>query len=67
MQPVQWMARVVRVGDRDVIDGYADGAGIATRGVGWLFRRAQTGNVPTYLMVVVVGACAVAVAAGVAG
>ncbi|HSE09479.1 MAG TPA: NADH-quinone oxidoreductase subunit L [Nocardioidaceae bacterium] len=67
VRPVEWLARMVRAGDRDVIDGYADGAGIATRGIGWLFRRAQTGNVQTYLMVVVVGACAVAVAAGVAG
>jgi NADH-quinone oxidoreductase subunit L len=66
VQPVQWMARVVRVGDRDVIDGYADGAGAAARGLGWVLRRGQAGNVQTYLMVVVVGACAVAVAAGVA-
>ena len=66
VQPVQWMARLVRVGDRDVIDGYADGAGAAARGLGWVLRRAQAGNVQTYLMVVVVGACAVAVVAGVA-
>jgi NADH-quinone oxidoreductase subunit L len=65
VQPIEWMARVVRAGDRDVIDGYADGAGAATRGLGWVLRRAQAGNVQTYLMVVVVGACAVAVAAGV--
>ncbi len=64
--PVQWLARLVRAGDRDVIDGYADGAGAVTRGLGWALRRAQAGNVQTYLMVVVVGACAVAVAAGVA-
>ena len=66
VQPVQWMARVVRVGDRDVIDGYADGAGAAARGLGWVLRRGQAGNVQTYLRVVVVGACAVAVVAGVA-
>jgi NADH-quinone oxidoreductase subunit L len=66
VQPVQWLARLVRAGDRDVIDGYADGAGAAARGLGWALRRAQAGNVQTYLMVVVVGACAVAVAAGVA-
>jgi NADH-quinone oxidoreductase subunit L len=65
VRPVQWLARMVRVNDRDVIDWYADGTGWATRGLGWLLRRAQTGNVQTYLMVVVVGACAVAVAAGV--
>ena len=33
--------------------------------VGWQLRRAPTGNVQTYLLVVVVGACAMAVAAGV--
>jgi NADH-quinone oxidoreductase subunit L len=65
VRPVQWLSRVVLAGDRDVIDRYADGAGLATRGLGRLLRRAQTGNVQTYLMVVVVGACAVAVAAGV--
>jgi NADH-quinone oxidoreductase subunit L len=67
VRPVQWLARMVRLNDRDVIDGYADGTGWATRGLGWLLRRAQTGNVQTYLMVVVVGACAAAVAAGVVG
>jgi NADH-quinone oxidoreductase subunit L len=65
VRPVEWLARGVRAGDRDVIDAYADGAGATTRGLGWLLRRAQAGNVQTYLMVVVVGACALAVAAGV--
>jgi NADH-quinone oxidoreductase subunit L len=66
VRPVQWLALGVRAGDRDVIEGYADGAGASVRGLGWLFRRAQAGNVQAYLMVVVVGACALAVAAGVA-
>ncbi|HLN76945.1 MAG TPA: NADH-quinone oxidoreductase subunit L [Nocardioidaceae bacterium] len=65
VQPVQWLARGVRLSDRDVIDAYADGAGAAARGLGWLLRRAQTGRIQTYLMVVVVGACAIAVMAGV--
>jgi NADH-quinone oxidoreductase subunit L len=65
VRPVRWLARGALAGDRDVIDASADGAGAATRGVGWLLRQAQTGNVQTYLMVVVVGACAIAVAAGV--
>jgi NADH-quinone oxidoreductase subunit L len=65
VQPVQWLARAVRLNDRDVIDAYADGAGAAARGLGWLLRRAQTGRIQTYLMVVVVGACAIAVMAGV--
>ena len=64
VRPVRWLARLVRAGDRDVIDGYADGAGASARGVGGLLRLAQTGNVQTYLMVVVVGAAAVAVLAG---
>jgi NADH-quinone oxidoreductase subunit L len=63
--PVRWLARLVRAGDRDVIETYVVGVGGATRGLGWLLRRAQTGNVQTYLMVVLVGACALAVAAGV--
>jgi NADH-quinone oxidoreductase subunit L len=63
--PVRWLTRLVRAGDRDVIETYAVGVGGATRGLGWLLRRAQTGNVQTYLMVVLVGACALAVAAGV--
>ena len=63
--PVQGLARMVRAGDRDVIDGYANGAAGSFRGLGWLLRLAQNGNVQAYLMVVVVGAAALAVAAGV--
>jgi len=65
VRPIGWMAQVVRAGDRDVIDAYANAAGASTRGVGWVLRRAQNGNVQSYLMVVVVGAAALAVAAGV--
>ena len=64
VRPVRWLAQLVRAGDRDVIDGYADGAGASARGIGGLLRLAQTGNVQTYLVVVVVGAAAVAVLAG---
>jgi NADH-quinone oxidoreductase subunit L len=64
--PVRWLTRLARATDRDVIETYAVGVGGAARGLGWLLRRAQTGNVQTYLMVVVVGACAIAVVAGVA-
>ncbi len=66
VRPVRRLARVVRAGDRDVIDAYVEGAAASTRGLGWLLRMAQTGNVQLYLMVVVVGAAVVAVAAGVA-
>ncbi len=64
VRPVRRLALLVRAGDRDVIDAYADGAGASARGLGALLRLAQTGNVQTYLMVVVVGAAAVAVLAG---
>jgi NADH-quinone oxidoreductase subunit L len=65
VRPVRRAAVVVRAGDRDVVDGWASGAGAAVRGAGRLLRLGQTGNVQTYLMVVVVGAAALAVAAGV--
>jgi NADH-quinone oxidoreductase subunit L len=64
VRPVERMAILVRAGDRDVLDTYADGAGATARGLGWLLRLAQNGNVQAYLMVVVVGAAALAVAAG---
>jgi NADH-quinone oxidoreductase subunit L len=66
VRPVGRLARLVRAGDRDVIDAYAAGAGAAATWLGRLLRLAQTGNVQTYLMVVVVGATAIALAAGVA-
>jgi NADH-quinone oxidoreductase subunit L len=64
VRPVRRLALLARAGDRDVIDAYADGGAAGARGLGALVRRAQTGNVQTYLLVVVVGAVAVAVAAG---
>jgi NADH-quinone oxidoreductase subunit L len=64
VRPVAHAALLVRQGDRDVVDAYAGGAGASARGLGWLLRRAQNGNVQAYLMVVVVGAVAVGVAAG---
>ena len=64
VRPVRRLAQLVRASDRDVIDGYADGAGASARGLGGLLRLAQSGNVQTYLMVVVVGAAAVAIVAG---
>ncbi|QNN51316.1 NADH-quinone oxidoreductase subunit L [Nocardioides mesophilus] len=67
VRPVRTMARVVRAGDRDVVEAYADGAGASARGLGWLLRLGQNGNVQSYVMVLVVGAAAVAVLAGVAG
>jgi NADH-quinone oxidoreductase subunit L len=65
VRPVNRLAILARAGDRDVIDAYADGAAASTRGLGGLLRRAQNGSVQGYLIVVVVGAAAIAVAAGV--
>lgn len=65
VRPVWWLARLVRSGDRDVIDAYANGAGASARGLGRVLRLAQNGNVQGYLLVVVVGAAVLAVAAGV--
>ncbi len=64
VRPVRWLSRGVVAGDRDVIDAYPASAGGSARGLGWLLRRAQNGNVQGYLMVVLVGATAIAVAAG---
>jgi NADH-quinone oxidoreductase subunit L len=66
VRPVRRLASAATLGDRDVIETYVAGASGSTRGLGWLLRRTQTGVVQTYLMVVVVGAVAVAVAAGLA-
>jgi NADH-quinone oxidoreductase subunit L len=62
---VRTLATVVRAADRDVIDAYADGAGATARGLGRVLRVTQNGNVQGYLFVVVVGAAALAVVAGV--
>jgi NADH-quinone oxidoreductase subunit L len=64
VRPVGVLARLVRANDRDVIDAYVDGAAASARGLGWALRRSQTGSIRVYLTVVVVGAAAVAVAAG---
>ena len=65
VRPARWLAVLVLAHDRDVIEAYADGAAGSTRGIGWLLRLTQNGSVQGYLMVVVVGAAAIAVAAGV--
>jgi NADH:ubiquinone oxidoreductase subunit 5 (subunit L)/multisubunit Na+/H+ antiporter MnhA subunit len=65
VRPVDVAAGAVVLHDRDVVDTYADGAGATARGLGWALRLAQNGNVQAYLMVLVVGVAALAVAAGV--
>jgi len=67
VRPVRRLAVAAGIGDRDVIETYVEGASGSARGLGWLLGRTQTGAVQTYLMVVVVGAVAIAVVAGLAG
>jgi len=64
VRPVRGLATAARVSDRDVVDGWASGAGGGVGLLGRVLRTAQTGNVQTYVMVVVLGAVVVAVAAG---
>lgn len=64
VRPVQRLALLARANDRDVIEAYVAGVAASARGLGWLLRRTQTGSIRVYLTVVVVGAAAVAVAAG---
>ena len=67
VRPVGRLALLARANDRDVIEVYVDGAAASARALGWLLRRSQTGSIRLYLTVVVVGATAVAVAAGALG
>jgi len=64
VRPVGRLAVFTRFYDREVIGGWVDAAAGSARGLGRVLRLAQNGNVQAYLMVVVVGAVAVAVAAG---
>nr|WP_240979390.1 NADH-quinone oxidoreductase subunit L [Streptomyces sp. HNM0574] len=63
VRPTQGAARLVRFFDRTVIDTYVTGAGGLTRLLGTLARRAQTGNVQTYLTALLAGSVVLAVAA----
>jgi NADH-quinone oxidoreductase subunit L len=66
--PVRGAARLVRFLDRAVLDTYVRGAAAAPGWLGFLTRRAQTGNAQTYLSALAAGslllAAAVLVAAG---
>ncbi|MFF3317322.1 NADH-quinone oxidoreductase subunit L [Streptomyces sp. NPDC003035] len=61
--PVLAAASLVRFLDREVVDTYVSGAGTGTRWLGWLVRRAQTGNVQTYLSALLAGSVVLALAA----
>ncbi|MFF2844864.1 NADH-quinone oxidoreductase subunit L [Streptomyces sp. NPDC058001] len=63
VRPVQAAAELVRFLDREVVDTYVRGAGALPRWLGTAVRRAQTGNVQTYLTALLAGSVVLAVAA----
>ncbi|MBZ9597470.1 NADH-quinone oxidoreductase subunit L [Streptomyces erythrochromogenes] len=65
VRPVRAAARLVGFLDREVVDTYVRGAGSGTRLLGGLVRRAQTGNVQSYLSALLAGAVVLAIATAV--
>ncbi|MFF3344636.1 NADH-quinone oxidoreductase subunit L [Streptomyces sp. NPDC002779] len=63
VRPVQAGASLVRFLDREVVDTYVRGAGAVPRWLGIAVRRAQTGNVQTYVSTLLAGTVVLAVAA----
>ncbi|TDC24493.1 NADH-quinone oxidoreductase subunit L [Streptomyces sp. 8K308] len=63
VRPTEAAARLVRFLDRAVVDTYVRAAGAAPGLLGAAARRAQTGNVQTYLSAIVAGTLVLAVAA----
>ncbi|MET8937499.1 NADH-quinone oxidoreductase subunit L [Streptomyces rubiginosohelvolus] len=63
VRPVRAAARLVRFLDREVVDTYVNGTGAVTRFLGTAVRRAQTGNVQTYVSALLAGSLALAIAA----
>ncbi|MEU6058579.1 NADH-quinone oxidoreductase subunit L [Streptomyces sp. NPDC047097] len=63
VRPVRAAASLVAFLDREVVESYVRGAGAGSRLLGWTVRRAQTGNVQTYLSVLLAGSTVLAVAA----
>ncbi|WP_413807876.1 NADH-quinone oxidoreductase subunit L [Streptomyces sp. OE57] len=63
VRPVRAAARLVHFLDREVVETYVRGAGGAPRLLGAAVRRAQTGNVQTYLGALLAGSLVLAVAA----
>ncbi|MFP1627424.1 NADH-quinone oxidoreductase subunit L [Streptomyces sp. 5K101] len=63
VRPVRAAAQLVRFLDREVVDTYVSGSGTGARLLGSAVRRAQTGNVQTYLGVLLAGSVVLAVAA----
>ncbi|MFC9299546.1 NADH-quinone oxidoreductase subunit L [Streptomyces sp. NPDC057011] len=65
VRPVRAAASLVRFLDREVVDTYVRGAGTGPRLLGSLVRRAQTGNVQSYLSALLAGAVVLAIATAV--
>ncbi|MFD7613262.1 NADH-quinone oxidoreductase subunit L [Streptomyces sp. NPDC059828] len=63
VRPVLAAAELVRFLDREVVETYVRGVGTGTNWLGWLVRRAQTGNVQTYLSALLAGSVVLAIAA----
>ncbi|WP_109003144.1 NADH-quinone oxidoreductase subunit 5 family protein [Streptomyces rishiriensis] len=63
VRPVLAAASLVRFLDREVVDTYVGGAGALPRWLGAAVRRAQTGNVQTYVSALLAGTVVLAVAA----
>ena len=61
VRPVLAAASLVRFLDREVIETYVRGTGAAPRLLGAIVRRTQTGNVQTYLSVLLAGSVVLAV------
>nr|WP_205615986.1 NADH-quinone oxidoreductase subunit L [Streptomyces harenosi] len=62
VRPVRAGASLVRFLDREVVDTYVRGAGALPRWLGAAARRAQTGNVQTYVSALLAGTVVLAVA-----
>ncbi|GHI88025.1 NADH-quinone oxidoreductase subunit 5 family protein [Streptomyces xanthophaeus] len=65
VRPVRGAASLVRFLDREVVDAYVRGAGTGPKLLGSLVRRAQTGNVQSYLSALLAGAVVLAIATAV--
>ncbi|MEV8453645.1 NADH-quinone oxidoreductase subunit L [Streptomyces sp. NPDC052095] len=63
VRPVQAAASLVRFLDREVVDTYVRGSGTGARWFGTAVRRAQTGNVQTYLGALLAGSLVLVIAA----
>ncbi|MFI2351242.1 NADH-quinone oxidoreductase subunit L [Streptomyces sp. NPDC019443] len=63
VRPVRAAAQLVSFLDREVVETYVRGSGTGTRWLGTAVRRAQTGNVQTYLSALLAGSVVLAIAA----